>query len=335
MDDPSVALAASVFSRSFASFEEATSTVLTVLKAQLPGSGIVLGRFDRITGVYRVIASAGDASLGLVPVVEVPLADAFCADLAGWDAAVLCGDARRAPVDPSAPGAGLGSFVGVALELSDGEHVGALCAVSPEVDQYTEADLHLITVVGRVLAYEMERQLQAEALERMAAELARNARADDLTGLLNRAAFDAELQREWTLTSRDWTQSHLLLVDIDGFRGLNDQFGHTVGDAALSDLTDVLRTVTRSTDVVGRVGGDRFAVILVRTTGGCDAVGLTGRLRTELERVLEARPYRFGISVGHCSLLEALSPDDAVVCAESHLMFEKGQRQPDPVLDLQ
>lgn len=309
MEEPLVALAASTYARSFASFEEATSTVVATLEARLAGSGVIVGRFDRLAEVYRVIAGTGGAPHGLGVGAEVPLADAFCAELAGHVATVVSADAP--------PGAqGIASFAGVALELSDGQHVGSLCAVSAEPDTYGDDDLALLVVFGRLLAYEIERQLQGEALERMAAELARSARTDGLTGLLNRAAFELELEREWRLTSRDWTDSHLVLVEIVGLQAVKAQFGHADADAAVVDATEVLRTTTRSTDILARTGEAELGAILVRTTGGCDVSDLRSRLSAELDRVLADRPYRVGLRLGHCSLLEALSCRQAMDTAE-------------------
>lgn len=332
MDQSTVALAADIYARSFASFDEATSTVLTELQAQLPGSGIVLGRFDRVSDVYRVIASAGATPFGLTPVSELPIEDAFCSSLAGYDAIVRCEDA---PVEEAAThGRGIRSYIGIALELSDGEHVGALCAVSAEPGRYTDADVRLLTVLGRLLAYELERQLQREALERMTAELARNARADDLTGLLNRAAFLADLEREWKLTSRDWTDSHLLVVEVDGLRQVTGEFGHRSAEDAIVDFTDALRAATRSTDILARVGAEEFGAVLVRTTGGCDMASLQDRLTTEVERVLQNRPYRFGISTGHVSLLESMSAGEALTTARTRLAAGRRERAATRLLDL-
>lgn len=327
MDQSTVALAADIYARSFASFDEATSTVLTHLQARLPGSGIVLGRFDRVSEVYRVIASSGAGAFDLTPVTEVAIDDVFCSSLAGYEAVVRADDT---PSDAR----GIRSFIGIALELSDGEHVGALCAVSAEARQYTDDDLHLLTILGRLLAYELERQLQVEALERMAAELARNARADEVTGLLNRAAFLVDLDREWKLTSRDWTDSHLLLVEIDGLRLLTSEHGPRAGDEALVDFTDALRAATRSTDILSRVGAEEFAAVLVRTTGGCDLAALEARLAAELERVLRNRPYRFGVSIGHVSLLESMSSGEALTTARTRLAAGRRDRAAARLLDL-
>jgi len=87
-------------------------------------------------------------------------------------------------------------------------------------------------------------------------------RTDPLTGMYNRRAFDDELQRRLNRLDRDRRRAALLYVDLDNFKTVNDLRGHDVGDEALRHLADILRTNTRSTDLLARLGGDEFAVLL-------------------------------------------------------------------------
>ncbi len=85
---------------------------------------------------------------------------------------------------------------------------------------------------------------------------------DVLTGLFSRRRFQEELEREVTRASRSHHPGSLLLIDLDGFKQVNDTFGHAAGDELLVRISDALRSCLRESDILGRMGGDEFALIL-------------------------------------------------------------------------
>jgi diguanylate cyclase (GGDEF)-like protein/PAS domain S-box-containing protein len=106
---------------------------------------------------------------------------------------------------------------------------------------------------------------QRRRLER---ELRHQAEHDSLTGLANRRVLAAELGRELARDGRYGGESSLLLMDLDGFKEVNDNFGHAVGDLVLQGVANVLRARIRDTDLAARLGGDEFAVLLPSTGRG-------------------------------------------------------------------
>jgi diguanylate cyclase (GGDEF)-like protein/PAS domain S-box-containing protein len=175
------------------------------------------------------------------------------------------------------------------------------------------------TVAGYIVsAHDITRLRDARAaLEELAT-------CDGLTGLLNRRAFDAALEREWTLTSRDGIDSYVAVMDLDGFKRLNDSAGHAAGDEALRRFASMLRTSVRHTDIVGRIGGDEFAVVLVRCGGAAAALGLEHQLS---ERLHTAGDGRVAVSIGHWSLRNSESPADALHRADLAMLAAKEARR--------
>ena len=158
------------------------------------------------------------------------------------------------------------------------------------------------------------------------ADLINLAYHDALTGLANRRAFDASLEREWALAKRDESDSFVLIADLDGFKELNDTVGHAAGDLALRRFGHALRAATRSTDVVARIGGDEFGILLVR----CDeraARSFEHRLRRTMAELLVAPYEGLSVSMGHASLRNSSSPATALDRADMALLLIKRSRR--------
>jgi diguanylate cyclase (GGDEF)-like protein len=103
-------------------------------------------------------------------------------------------------------------------------------------------------------------------LRNQAERLTELAHTDSLTGLANRRHLIEKLEREFTRARRYQRPLSLLYLDLDGFKAINDQFGHMFGDEILRAVAMSLRSVLRSTDVLARFGGDEFAILLPETT---------------------------------------------------------------------
>jgi diguanylate cyclase (GGDEF)-like protein len=122
----------------------------------------------------------------------------------------------------------------------------------------TLSDAELLHLVQEVEALRLELKSMGQRL----AEAERLADRDVLTPLLNRRAFLREVQRAIAMCRRHNTPASLIYFDMDSFKAINDRFGHAGGDAALVTVAERLRAEVREADVVGRIGGDEFAVLL-------------------------------------------------------------------------
>ncbi|MHB8287019.1 MAG: GGDEF domain-containing protein [Caulobacteraceae bacterium] len=137
-------------------------------------------------------------------------------------------------------------------------------------------------VLLRLVAERDALEAEVARLTQRSAELELLADRDPLTPVLNRRAFMRELERAIAFCVRYKTEASLVFFDMDGFKAVNDDFGHAAGDAVLATVAQRLLDHVRTTDVVGRLGGDEFAVILVQA-GPDAATQKAGALVAEIE----------------------------------------------------
>lgn len=165
--------------------------------------------------------------------------------------------------------------------------------------QATPAD-RLLTEVER-----LRRDLR-EA-NRKIAELEARADVDPLLDILNRRGFERELVRSLAYVRRYGTTAALIFIDLDGFKAVNDRYGHAAGDALLKAVAAVLRENVRASDVVARLGGDEFGVLM----WNLDAAR-AGAKAVEVEGLIGASRAEHGgaaLSVGASAGAVALDPD--------------------------
>jgi diguanylate cyclase (GGDEF)-like protein len=112
-------------------------------------------------------------------------------------------------------------------------------------------------------------------------DLVRLASIDGLTGLYNRRHFMALAEKEWNRVKRYERPLSLLMLDIDLFKSINDRFGHDAGDKVIMDVANSCIETKRSSDVVGRIGGEEFAFVLPETDME-SALQLAERLRLSI-----------------------------------------------------
>jgi diguanylate cyclase (GGDEF)-like protein/PAS domain S-box-containing protein len=138
-------------------------------------------------------------------------------------------------------------------------------------------------------------------------ELERRAYTDYLTGLANRRHFLEQAENELTRTVRYGRELSILMLDVDRFKQVNDTYGHKVGDLVLKRLSELCRATLRDVDIVGRIGGEEFAVLLPET-GSEQAVQAAERLRAAIAATHvslgSGLPLRFTASFGVTTLRE-------------------------------
>ena len=151
------------------------------------------------------------------------------------------------------------------------------------------------------------------------------AQTDSLTSLYNHRYFHERLRAELTRASRTRDSVAVLMLDIDDFKRVNDVYGHGTGDQVLRDLADLLRTALRGSDVVCRLGGEEFGVVMPSCDAG-DALNLGRRLTDALDQVDFGPAGKITISVGISQGPEhAMNPRELVACSEAAMMTAKAR----------
>ena len=143
----------------------------------------------------------------------------------------------------------------------------------------------LVSLAAALISNSLTEQIQKTigSLHRQADQLAKLAHTDPLTGLANRRHLFERLESEFSRAQRYRRPFCLLYIDMDGFKAVNDQFGHLFGDEILRGSARAMQAVLRATDLLARIGGDEFAVLLPET----DLVG-SEHVANKLRKALTA-----------------------------------------------
>lgn len=289
---------------------DALSLISTRLVSMMPLDACALFLVEPTSGLFmcsHVVGSHQDAIRGITACSVEGLAEAL----------------------PAAPASVLGSPVRllsltVAPLVTEGGTIGALAVYHADRNTYTpdhrrllaRVATHAANVIANALVFE---QTQEQSL------------TDVLTGLPNRRYLDGHLAQEFARVQRHGGQLSVLVLDMDGFKRINDEFGHQAGDAALKEVSQVLRASLRVYDVCARLAGDEFVLAL----GDCDP-GQAERRRAELQQAIASlwvepvpeRVVSLSVSIG-----AATFPDDAdtvegiISVADRRMYQDKAQRK--------
>jgi diguanylate cyclase (GGDEF)-like protein/putative nucleotidyltransferase with HDIG domain len=165
--------------------------------------------------------------------------------------------------------------------------------------------------------------VQREHVDRLIARLSSAARTDSLTGLLNRRGFEELFETELERARRSGRPLSVIVGDLDGFKAINDRYGHAAGDRALEKLSRILEGVKRRIDTAARVGGEEFAVIAPDSDHHAAYI-LAERMRREVRDTFTGDQFPLTISLGvatfprHGASAEALigGADEALYAAK-------------------
>ena len=226
--------------------------------------------FDRIA---RLIKLTLEVDIGLVSLMdahrqwykaieggdgkEVALDVAFCRYMLEDGRAFVVSDATKDARFSNNPHvtspAGVRAYAGAPLRTWDGLTIGSVCAIGSTARDFTPRDQAILAELAGLAMSEIElRQIAA---------------VDSLTGFQNRRAFKQDAQKFVALAKRHHHALSCISFDIDHFKAINDTYGHAGGDQVLAAVARAVVSQQRQSDLVGRLGGEEFAVLLPHTDG--------------------------------------------------------------------
>ncbi len=239
-------------------------------------------RFERITRIVSRSLNVPIAAVSLIDesrqwfksiqglnASETPRDIAFCAHTILSDELLLIPDATQDERFADNPLVTHEPFIrfyaGYPLSLSKDVRIGTLCAIDHIPRNLSSEDLEILHDLAKMVESELLAvalsQVQLSLIQELS-ELERTVMIDSLTRLWNRLGIDTLLHREWEYAVRKNSSLAIIMVDFDNFKQINDTYGHLVGDEVLQGCSQLILSSLRSSDVVGRWGGDEFMVIL-------------------------------------------------------------------------
>ncbi len=184
--------------------------------------------------------------------------------------------------------------------------------------------LWLLGIIGIVFAVNRV-SAQVKQIKQSEEKLKTMSLADELTNLYNRRGFFTLAQRQMKVAERTKKDMLLFFVDLDKMKVINDTLGHKEGDKALIEVSNILKEVFRESDIIGRMGGDEFAVLAIDTANETKEV-LVNRLHNTLNDYnrFEGRSYQLSLSIGVAHYNpETPSTLDELMAQADELMYEE------------
>lgn len=241
---------------------------------------------EQLRLVSRIVHDSGDAVLLTDRRGRVVLANPAFASITGRAADALLG---ASALDLGLPALRDNVLAGVEAALRDARHWAGECPLPRLHGAALETWLNISAIADETGATTHHAWLFSnisvlKAQERQLVELTRR---DALTGLSNRRHFEETLEAATARARRHGQPLALLYLDLDGFKQINDTLGHEAGDRLLVEVAQRLRDAVRATDMVSRLGGDEFTVILEYAGSAADRALQCRRLLDELSRPYE------------------------------------------------
>jgi diguanylate cyclase (GGDEF)-like protein len=194
-------------------------------------------------------------------------------------------------------------YAGAPLVDRYGYALGTIAVVDTRVREFSKAQQSLLCDFSILVITALEKRYQTGLLSQLAM-------TDHLTGLANRAQFERTLNSEIAHTQRTGESFSILFMDLDGFKIINDKFGHAAGDQVLIEVANRMNNQVRAEDLLARFGGDEFGVFM-RKSSNISPESLAKRIINEVSAPItlsNGQLVNVGISVGIATYSDSTEP---------------------------
>lgn len=156
---------------------------------------------------------------------------------------------------------GIATFFSIPVRLTDGSLFGTLCATSRARQPYNIEGEQVMNLFANLISHYVEKETLVQQLRAANVALEMHSYTDELTGLPNRRSLFKHLAAQFSQAREQQRSVLLIFIDLDDFKAINDRFGHPCGDSFLIQIGERLAARVRSSDIVGRLGGDEFLIV--------------------------------------------------------------------------
>lgn len=252
------------------------------------------------------------ASRGL-EVTQTPRDIAFCDYTIRNDEPFVVSDAKsdeRFEKNPFVTGeAGVQCYLGVPLKTPAGQNIGTLCVIGTEPREFSPEEAAALTGFGKLVVSQLE--------------LCQAANLDNLTHTMSRGAFLDQLDIAIKSFRQKGIGSTLAILDIDKFKELNDTYGHPVGDKVLQEFVSAILSTLRGDDLLGRLGGDEFGILLRGVTPATASVVLA-RVHDQVMAINLAKypDIKVGMSLGYVAISDDVMSKEAWIQLADDALYQ-------------
>lgn len=314
------------------SLEELTRPLLKLLETATGLESTYLTVIDLEHSVQHILYAYNTRKMQIPEGLSVPWNDTLC-KRALDENRPFSGDVGSCWGDSDAAAAlGIQTYASTPVRMSDGTLYGTLCAASSSRHPLRTESQQLLALFAQLIAYQVEREQLVQNLVAANAQLQAYATTDALTNLANRRALMDALRRQLAQSQRQRSTVLLAFLDLDGFKSINDRYGHEVGDQFLQETARRLLQVLRTEDLAARLGGDEFVVLGPGPLPGNAVENARLALR---RRIAEATQGRYelgevsidyeGASVGVIAIEPGTLQADAALRQADQAMYEAKQ----------
>lgn len=308
--------------------EDVTRPFLAILGSLTGMESTYLTRIDVTINEQEIQYAMNSSQLQMPEGLSVPWCDTLCKraiESGQW----FTPDVPACwPDSQAARALGIQAYLSTPVRLPDGSLYGTLCAASSKKLNLDDSVLKLLPLLAGLIAQYVEREQFLQRLVLLSQRLAADSGQDVLTGLPNRRTLSHELTRLLELGHRDSFHVLVSFVDLDGFKGINDRYGHPVGDAFLKSVANRLTMGMRTADITARIGGDEFIIVGAGPHVGNDVLAAIDNFEQRAQRAI-AGIYQFddvlidyaGASIGTIAVAPGQMSEQEAIEQADQLMY--------------